>query len=313
MAKRVGIIVEEFGIGYPPRATKLGQRDGTPFTLNWLLFGSFIKMAGEKDVTIPGGFASKSKLSRLSVLIVGPLLNLITMCIFIAPAIIFFTLAYMFGVSEPVTGINLNGEEASTATTVINNIAFDSPAEQAGLQSGDIVIGADEVQFKYVGDLVFYVEKIKGKEINLLIQRNSQRIEIPIVPRPNPPEGQGGMGVGIIYEDVKHKITYYPFPMAFVNGVESTFEYGLYIHFVLIRHIILTDEREIGRPIDPFQNDLIVPPTTAVEQSDLVSIFYLLGILSANITNTIVLVTAISLLPLPRWDSWRIIALFFQR
>ncbi len=316
MAKRAGIVVEEFGIGYPPRIAELGQRNGTTFTLNWLLFGSFIKMVGEKDATIPGSFASKSKLSRLSVLIVGPLLNLMTMCILIAPAIIFFTLAYMSGVSEPVTGININGEEASVVTTIINNIEPDSPAEKVGLQSNDIIIGADEVQFKYAGDLVVYVEKMKGREITLLIERENQLIEIPIIPRPNPPEGQGGMGVGIIYEDVRYKMTYHSFPTAFIKGVVSTIENGwrtIYIPFIVFRDIILKEEMVPSRPIGPFQNDLILPPTTAVERTQWFPIFYLLGVLSAVITFPIVLVTAISFLPLPRWDNWRIIGLIFER
>ena len=314
MAKRAGIVVEEFGIGYPPHAAQLGHRNGTTFTFNWLLFGSFIKMVGEKDATIPGSFASKSKLSRLSVLIVGPCLNLMTMCIFIAPAIIFFTLAYASEVTEPITGININGEEAFVATTIISNIVPESPAEKAGLQSGDIVIGADEVQFKYIGDLVGYVEKMKGIEITLLIERESQRIEIPIVPRPNPPEGEGGMGVGIIYEDVKYETTYHPFPIAFRKGVTSTFENGwrsIYMPFVMFRDIIPTEEQEVSRPLGRFQNDLILPPTRVVGRSQWFPIFYLLGVLSASITIPIMLVTAISFLPLPRWDSWRIITLIF--
>ena len=116
MAKRAGIVVEEFNIGYPPRATKLGQRKGTLYYLNWLPIGSFIKMLGEKDASIPNGFASKSKPARLSVLIIGPILSLMIMIVFMMPAIVFFILAYVSGATEPVTGININGQEASTAT-----------------------------------------------------------------------------------------------------------------------------------------------------------------------------------------------------
>lgn len=217
-AKRAGIVVEEFGIGYPPRSSELGMYKGTRFTFNYLLFGSFIKMLGEKDATIPGGFASKSKLTRLSVLIVGPILNLMTMVVFVSPAIVFFTLAYMAGATEPVTGINISGEEASVATTVINKVMPDSPAEKAGLQSGDIIVGADETQFKYAGDLITYVNQRQGTEIMLHIQRDGQQMDIPIILRVNPLPNQGGLGVGINYEDIEAKITHYPLGSAFVKG-----------------------------------------------------------------------------------------------
>lgn len=310
MAKRAGIVVEEFNIGYPPRATKLGQRKGTLYYLNWLPIGSFIKMLGEKDASIPNGFASKSKPARLSVLIIGPILSLMIMIVFMMPAIVFFILAYVSGATEPVTGININGQEASTATTVITYIEPFSPAEEVGLQAGDIVVGVDESEVKYVDDLVSYVGKMEGEEITLHIKRGEQMIEIPITPRVNPPEGQGRLGVHLNYEDVRSEIIYYPLPDAFVKGVVSAFEWSwrtVYMPLALTRDIIQDDEVKSPR----FQNNLIWPSET-VEATRWYPPFFVLGILSASVTFPIILATAISLLPLPGWDNWRIIALIFQ-
>src|SRR3989344_8492969 len=47
VAKRFGIRVDEFGLGYPPKAAKLFSWRGTDFTLNWLPFGGFVKIFGE--------------------------------------------------------------------------------------------------------------------------------------------------------------------------------------------------------------------------------------------------------------------------
>ena len=47
VARRNGIVVEEFGLGYPPRLVKLFRYDGTDFTLNLLPFGGFARMKGE--------------------------------------------------------------------------------------------------------------------------------------------------------------------------------------------------------------------------------------------------------------------------
>jgi regulator of sigma E protease len=312
MAKRAGILVEEFGIGYPPRVFELGRREDTIFTANWLLFGSFIKMLGEKDASIPGSYASKSKFIRLSILIVGPILNLVTMCLFLLPAVGFFTFAYMSGIQEPITGINANGQEASIVTTVINEIVAGSPAEKAGLLVGDKIIGANEVRFKYAGDLVAYSEKTKGEEITLHIERGSRALQIPITSRPNPPQGQGALGLGIAYEDAESKTTYYPLPTAFVKGVKSTVEYGwraIYISVTIFRNSIWAEE---PAPLRLSESNLILPPARA-ELTRWFPIFWFLGVLNSSATFPIVLITAISFLPLPKWDTWRIIALLFEK
>ena len=57
-AKRNGIVVDEFGLGYPPRVVKLFERGGTVYTLNAIPFGGFAKMRGEDDPTEPGSFAA---------------------------------------------------------------------------------------------------------------------------------------------------------------------------------------------------------------------------------------------------------------
>ena len=61
MARRSGIVVEEFGMGYPPRLTKLFTYDGTDFTLNALPLGGFARMKGEDATDMsPGSFNAAS-------------------------------------------------------------------------------------------------------------------------------------------------------------------------------------------------------------------------------------------------------------
>ena len=47
MARLLGVTVEEFGFGLPPRAKRLFQWKGTVFTLNWIPFGGFVRLKGE--------------------------------------------------------------------------------------------------------------------------------------------------------------------------------------------------------------------------------------------------------------------------
>jgi regulator of sigma E protease len=77
-ARLLGINVEEFGFGLPPRLVKLFQWKGTDFTLNWIPLGGFNKLKGEDDPDIPGGMAAARPWKRILVLVAGVAMNLLT-------------------------------------------------------------------------------------------------------------------------------------------------------------------------------------------------------------------------------------------
>src|SRR5680860_1191041 len=78
-ARRNGIEVEEFGIGFPPRAMVLTKKKGTTFTLNWLPLGGFVKLKGEHDAdTQKGSFGAASLLAKVKVMVAGVGMNLAT-------------------------------------------------------------------------------------------------------------------------------------------------------------------------------------------------------------------------------------------
>jgi regulator of sigma E protease len=159
----------------------------TEYALNWVPFGGYVRMLGEEDPTAAGSFASKSKKARMAVLVAGSTMNLLA-------AIVFFTLTAMSGVPRAAAG------------TFILNVLPDTPAAIAGLQANDIIVGADNTEFKYPGDLVTYIDQTKGREIILHIERNGQTSDYPLTPRVNPPQGQGAMGVSISYAPVVEMI-----------------------------------------------------------------------------------------------------------
>lgn len=84
VAKFFGIRVDEFGLGYPPKAKKLFNWGGTEFTLNWLPFGGFVKIFGE-DPSEPvqgealdkagDNFQSKNRAIQIGVLVAGVVMN----------------------------------------------------------------------------------------------------------------------------------------------------------------------------------------------------------------------------------------------
>ena len=272
----------------------------TEYSINWIPLGGYVRMVGEEDPTDPGSFASKSKRVRLAVLAAGSIMNLIA-------AVFFFTLTAMSGVPEPVTGVNASGEEAPQAQTMITEVVPNTPAEQAGLQPGDIILGADDVEFNYVGDLIHYVGQRKGTEIVLHIDRDSDIFDAPLVPRVNPPENQGAIGIGITYEGIESDITYYPIGTAFLRGTTQTAEYvGLtfYLPVAILRNIL---PAEVARPTGPVgiyqQTDSAV--NAAVSLNWWFPILWLTAILSTALAVT-------NLLPLPALDGGRILFVIIE-
>ncbi len=129
LAKINRVRVDEFGIGFPPRAWRIARVGETDYTLNWLPIGGFVRLAGEDDPSIEGSFASRSKKARSAVLLAGPGANLVL------AALLLVGIAALRPVPQPlvaVTGASLVDIEAG------------SPAEQAGLQTWDIVVAVDD-------------------------------------------------------------------------------------------------------------------------------------------------------------------------
>src|SRR3954463_7689020 len=73
VARRAGVRVHEFGIGFPPRAlTYAKDRKGTIYTLNWLPIGGFVRMEGEEgESDDPQSFRRQKLSPRLTFLLAG--------------------------------------------------------------------------------------------------------------------------------------------------------------------------------------------------------------------------------------------------
>jgi regulator of sigma E protease len=125
VARRNGIIVEEFGMGYPPRLVKLFRYNGTDFTINLIPFGGFARMKGEDagDMS-PGSFNAASRGARAATLLAGPAMNAIL-------AILLFALSFIAGFP------------AAAAYPQVVAVAAGTVGEQIGLQPGDVVIRVD--------------------------------------------------------------------------------------------------------------------------------------------------------------------------
>ena len=174
-ARRMGIEVLEFGLGYPPRLFGRKWR-GTLFSLNAIPFGGFARMLGEsRDTGEPGSFSSKSRRSRAFVMIAGPLMNLL-----IAPLL--FAGAALIA--------DLDGVE-------VTGVVPGSPAEMAGLRIGDVIRGVDGIDVPFPSDVGEQIRARAGSEVRLGIERDGRLLSVPAVPRLTHPDDEGPLGIGI--------------------------------------------------------------------------------------------------------------------
>ena len=153
-AKLFGIKVTEFGFGFPPRVFGVPFR-GTVYSLNLIPLGGFVKMVGEEDPTDPDSFARHSVLKRLVVLSAGSIMN------FVLPVVI-FTVLLMLPHDALVGG-----------SVMITSVAPGSPAEQAGLRGGDVILAVDGKPVISPGELVDTVKGRGGQPIELSLRRAS--------------------------------------------------------------------------------------------------------------------------------------------
>ncbi|MBA7502908.1 putative zinc metalloprotease [subsurface metagenome] len=175
-AKRAGVKVEEFALGFPPRL--FGIKHGeTLYSVNAIPLGAFVRCTGENDPTVPRSLASKGPWSRLAFYAAGPLVNIFLAFILLSA---FFTL--------PTSGIVGNG-------VMVHSIVEGSPAE-VGIEPGDVILEVNRQLVYKWGDIQNMVNSSKeGEEITLLLQRDGSQSETSLKPEYDPALEQRVIGV----------------------------------------------------------------------------------------------------------------------
>jgi regulator of sigma E protease len=168
VCKLLHIEVEEFGFGYPPRALTLFEAGGTKFTLNWLPFGGFVRPKGEQDPDVPGGMAAANPWKRIAVLLAGPTMNLV-----LALAL-FITIYGIIGSLPDRNRVQLVG------------IVQNSPAEAAGLQSGDILVSVNGIPIHSLDAVKPIIMANPGKSLDFVYERDGISQQASITPQENP-------------------------------------------------------------------------------------------------------------------------------
>lgn len=295
-AKIFKIRVEEFGVGYPPRAFTFGNWGGTEYTINWLPFGGFVRLLGEHGETHQkGSFAGAPKYAQAVVLIAGVTMNAIA-------AWFLFAGALHLGIPRVIP----EGKAVTDDVQLfVNTIVDGSPAAVAGLKAGDEIIRIEDAATQQPVELrpskvVQFVEDRGGKMIAITYKRAETVETVNVTPAHavvSRDAGRPAIGMGMaLVTDAK-----LPWYRALMEAGPSTYQglkdtvYGLWS---LIR------DAADGRP--NLQN--IVGPVGLVDfvgnasRHGLGHVLALAGFISINLA-------VINLIPVPALDGGRLFLL----
>lgn len=177
-AKRCGIRVEKFSIGFGPRL--IGFRRGeTDYCISALPFGGFVKMAGEspdEQKGEEGEFASAPVGHRIFVAIAGPAMNFIL-------GILLFSVVYLVGLDRGTMWLMEMLIGRSDRMAQIGLVADDSPAKQGGIEPGDTIVSINGRKIKNWQDFNTTILTNPDEELAVVVSRDGQPKTLYVTPR----------------------------------------------------------------------------------------------------------------------------------
>ncbi|MBI5045232.1 MAG: site-2 protease family protein [Candidatus Levybacteria bacterium] len=258
VAKKLNIKVEEFGFGFPPRLFGI-KRGETIYSINWLPIGGFVKLYGEDDA---GGGTVKLKIKneklkmkelhraffvrsvgqRAAVVVAGVVMNT-----FLA-IIIFYVFLFVSGFKTELpllTDHKFIGVTRSNKTDIIvTSVQKDSPAQKAGIPIYGKIISINDQAIGSSENFITTVKKYQGKTIKIawLDPKTQKKVVAQLVPRLNPPKGQGAVGVSL-YGIKTAILDYQTTGQRFFSGISHPFNLIVY-NVELMKNLVASAVRE---------------------------------------------------------------------
>ncbi len=176
-ARKSGVVVEEFGIGFPPRAWSKKLKSGLLLSLNWLPLGGFVKLKGEHDAdTTKGSYGAAPLGSKVLIMLAGVAMNLMA-------AFILLTALALIGMPKIIE----NQFTVQSDTRVIKSdvlvgyVEPGSPADKAGLQQRDkikaISNDTESITVRSSEELPTITENFAGQTVTLSIVRDGIELQ----------------------------------------------------------------------------------------------------------------------------------------
>lgn len=196
VARRNGVVVEEFGVGFPPRAWAKKIKDSflganVNYAINWLPLGGYVKLQGEHDAANkPGDYGAANLWAKTKILLAGVFVNWVT-------AALIFTGLALNGLPKIIDNqftIPSDTTEIRKPVSVVH-IGKDSPAERAGLRVGDEVIRFAGQPLDDPKDLTRLAGAYKGKSVEMIYKRGNVENTVRTTLRGDNDDKKGYLGV----------------------------------------------------------------------------------------------------------------------
>ncbi len=306
-AKKSGVLVEEFGFGIPPRL--IGKKIGeTIYTLNALPFGGFVKLFGEDTEdgndarTNPRSFLAKPAIVKAIILVAGVTMNLLL------ALVMYFVLFNITGYKSlnipSFFDYKFKYGDVTLTHTVVSGFSEDSPAQRAGLYSGEAILTIDGQTVANLDEIKAVVGPKPGQEVTLLVKDMKKHLadstrEVKFVTLSSE-EGKGQLGVYI----AKSASIYYPNKLT--APIEHAANMLMYTYSTFGELISVAFETKSVEPVSsgvsgPVGIYSVVETILAYGGSDAVlGLIDLVGLLSLSLA-------FINILPLPALDGGRLV------
>lgn len=197
VAKKTGIRVDEFAIGFPPRLFSF-MKNGTRYALNLIPFGGYVKIFGETpdeeslDPQAHDSFVNKPRYTQAAVLVAGVLFNTLFAWLLISISLMS---GFPSAVNETTTG------NISDVQVVVTHVHEDSPAETAGLKVGDsiqvLTAGTETVDITEPNQIISFVDEHADETITVQYLRDTETLTAEVTPAEGVVEGRKIMGIAM--------------------------------------------------------------------------------------------------------------------
>jgi regulator of sigma E protease len=275
VAKRAGILVHEFALGFGPKLFSF-KRDGTEYALRAVPLGGFVRMAGmdphEEDVERHQSFQHKPLWQRMAVIFAGPFMNFVL-------AAVLFAVIFMFS-GYP------------TASTTVQDVLPERPAAAAGIEPEDQIVAIDGREIGSWDELVAEINASAGTPLMFTVERDGKTIDFTITPE----RVDDRILIGIQPQAVMERVG----PVKAVTaGVEYTVRVTALIVTILGQIITNQAPLDVGGPVR------IVSEIGLAAEQGVVMLLQLAAFLSINLG-------LFNLFPIPALDGSRLMFLTWE-
>lgn len=304
-AKKTGMRVDEFGLGFPPKifSKKFGE---TEYSLNIIPFGGFVRIFGEKiDKESEDGkdssrsFVNRPKWAQAIVLFAGVFFNFIL-------ALVLIVLAFNIGVPASSSDYSKYKNRMTDFKTVVMNVVPGTPAYDAGFKIGDKIINIKDIVVsgsQSSSQIKTVIEQSLGNEINFLIERSGENINLKVKPQKGIIQDQKEKyAIGFVMDDVG--TLNLPFHLSLWEGTIYTLKITKIISLGLIEFIwqAITGSADYSSVTGPIG---IASMVGDAARAGFVNLIMFMSLISINLA-------VINLIPFPALDGGRLIIVAFE-